>query len=76
MTSDKRPSREFLAAAWELEGALGLPFIVRENGDLAVDPDALDAWWAKNRKKVLAAYNTHHPAPRGSYQSFEKRREK
>jgi hypothetical protein len=53
--------RERLAVAWDLEGALGLPFVVRENGDIALDPDALDEWWAKNRATVLAAYAEHHP---------------
>jgi hypothetical protein len=61
MTPEKGRTRELLAAAWELEGALGLPFVVRDDGDLAVDPDALDEWWAEKRTAVMAAYDEHHP---------------
>lgn len=62
----RRPSRESLAVAWDMEGALGMPFVVRENGDIALEPEALDEWWAKNRQVVMSAYDEYHPAGRGS----------
>lgn len=62
--------REYAAIAWDMEGALGLPFVVRENGDVAIDPEALDKWWTKNREAILAAYDQYHPAtPPASEQS-------
>jgi hypothetical protein len=54
---------EALAVAWEMHGHLGLPFVVRENGDISLEPEALDAWWVKNRGAVMRAYRERHTAP-------------
>ena len=66
MTEPKRPYRESAAIAWELEGALGLPFVVRENDDIAVEPAALAAWWERNRNIVMDVFHEHNPSWKGS----------